>query len=176
MKKRNEKIFLGLLSLFLLCSCALIQKKVEVIRWPEDINYMEAECELDMAWMDMKYSGSMSLVMEYPFRLSIEAYSPFGDTVFFLNRYKDYFLMLTGEERYTNEKAFESRFNINIKDFIDDLALKSIKGLPKGNNEVKKNDYKVIYRLDNEKKICWEGSEGRICIKFIEVKFTKEGQ
>lgn len=137
---------------------------------------MEAMCELDMAWMDMNYSGSMSLVMEYPDRLSIEAYSPFGDTVFFLNKYKNYFLLLTGEERITSEKGFQEKFNLNIRDFIDDLALKNVDTISSGNSgdlEVERDRYRIIYRLKNQNTICWEAREGRICIKFIEAKFTR---
>jgi len=171
-----RRSFLWALCLFLLFSCALLQKITEKINWPEHIEYIEAICELDMAWMDMNYSGSMSLVMEYPDRLSIEAYSPFGDTVFFLNRYRNHFLLLTGEERITSEKGFQEKFNLNIRDFIDDLALKNVVHTKSENSEeleIKKDRYRIIYRLKNENTICWEAIEGKICIKFIEAKFTR---
>ena len=165
---------LWVLCLFFLYSCALFPKITKKISWPQDVDYMEAMCELNMAWMDMNYSGTMSLVMEYPDRLSIEVYSPFGDTVFFLNRYKEYFLLLTAEEKITNEMGFQRRFNLNLKDFIDDLALKGIKCIHREDCEIDKARYKVIYRLNGENTICWEAMEGKICIKFMEATFKKK--
>ncbi|MCX7966696.1 MAG: hypothetical protein N2596_08745 [Syntrophorhabdaceae bacterium] len=169
-----KKLFLWFLALFIF-SCAFIPKIKEKITWPENIKYIEAMCELDMAWASLNYSGSMSLVMEYPDRLFIEAYSPFGDTVFFLDRYKDYFLLLTGDERITDEKDFEERFKINIKNFIEDLSLKGVRDMGRGEVELNRDGYKVIYGLKDKNTICWQAEEGSICIKFIEARFKKEG-
>lgn len=173
LKRINKKVFLCLLCIFLLSSCALIPKRTK-ISWPNKINYLEAFCEMDLSWMDMKYSGSVSLIMDYPERLSIEAYSTFGDTVFFLNRYGDYFLLLFGDEKITKESEFEERFNINIKDFMEDLSLKNISEKNR-EVEIKRERYTMVYNLEDENRICLIGNEGRICIKFLEVRFTKEG-
>lgn len=167
--------FFSFLMFFLLFSCALLPKKAGIITWPEDINYIEAMCELDMVWANINYSGSMSLIMEYPDRLSIEAYSPFGDTIFFLNRFKDFFLLLMDGERIIEEKGFAERFKIDIRDFIEDLALKNAKEVSKKDGEINKGRYRVVYRLMGQNTICWEAEEGKICIKFIDAKFTREG-
>lgn len=169
-----KKIITLFCLIFLISACVLLPKKTAKIIWPEKINYIEGLCELDMSWKDMRYSGSMSLVMEYPDRISIEVYSPLGDTVFFLNRYKDYFLLLTGDERYTKEKGFEDKFNIKITDFIDDIAMKGMKGVSVEMVEIQRDGYKVVYRLGDANSICWEGIEGSICIRFLEARFTKE--
>jgi len=169
-----KRITILLCLVFLISSCTFLYKKTAKISWPEKIDYIEGLCELDMSWKDMRYSGSMSLIMEYPDRISIEVYSPLGDTVFFLNRYKDYFLLLTGDERYTKEKGFEDKFNIKITDFIDDIAMKGLKDVRTDKIELQKHSYKVIYRLGDANTICWEGIEGSICIRFLEARFAKE--
>ncbi|HOV91284.1 MAG TPA: hypothetical protein PKW07_11340 [Syntrophorhabdaceae bacterium] len=155
-------------------SCALLPKKTARIHWPQKIDYIEALCEIDMNWKDMRYSGSMSLIMEYPDRISIEVYSPLGDTIFFLNKYKDYFLLLTGDERFTKEKGFEDKFNIKIIDFINDIAMRDFKDTSQEKIELVRDKHRVIYELGSDKNtICWKGDEGSICVRFIEASFKK---
>lgn len=169
-----KRIVALLFLVFLVFSCALLPKKATRIDWPEKIDYIEALCELNMSWKGMRYSGSMSLIMEYPDMVSIEVYSPLGDTIFFLNRYKDYFLLLTGEERFTKEKGFEDKFNIKIGDFIHDLAMRGLKNISMDRIELPRERYRVIYQLGSGRDtMCWEGIDGSICIRFLEARFSK---
>lgn len=172
-----KKFFLVLSLIVFFSSCALLPKKTSIVKWPEKIDYIEALCELDMSWKDMRYSGSMSLIMDYPHRLFLEVYSPMGDTVFFLNRDRDYFLLLTGEERILQQKRFEEKFGININEFIDDLAMRGCKKEFSDKIYTQRERYKVFYQLDPDTNtICWEGIEGKICIKFLEAIFNREGK
>jgi mRNA-degrading endonuclease RelE of RelBE toxin-antitoxin system len=169
--KKTILLSVGLLLLF--SACALFPHRGRHISWPEQIIHIEAMCELDMSWRGMKYNGSMSLTMNYPSRFQIEIYGPFGDTLMFLKKNNNDFLLATKEERFTDAHFFEDRFGIKLKDFIDDLAMMSKKdGADKGNFFVQRHGYRVIYKLDDhENAICWEGRDGKICIRFLEAKF-----
>jgi hypothetical protein len=160
--------------LFFLSACALFPRKISHITWPDSIEYLEALCELDMSWKDMKYSGSMSLKMEYPHKLLIEVYGPFGDTVVYIKRDRGYFMLVTKDERITDEKGFEERFDIKLDEFIGDIAMKGYeKRMPEG--YVQRENYRVIYKIEaDESRICWEGKDGSICVKFLEANFNKE--
>lgn len=164
-----------LLCVFFLSACALFPHKVSHIRWPDNIEYLEALCELDMSWKNMKYSGSMSLIIEYPDKLHMEVYSPFGDTIVYLNRDRESFLSISEDERITEEKRFEEKFGIKLNDFIDDIVMKGYKNRMPGKSYIQRGYYRVIYTLSpDENKICWEGMDGRICMKFIEARFNRE--
>jgi hypothetical protein len=106
----------------------------------------------------------------------MEIYGPFGDTLMFLKKDGNDFLLATKEERFTDSSIFENRFGIKLQDFIDDIAMMSEKEA--GNNGplfVQRQGYKVLYKLnDGENTICWEGKNGSICLRFLEVKFDKE--
>jgi hypothetical protein len=157
----------------LLSSCTLFQLRGQRIVWPDQIRYMEAMCDLDMSWKGMKYSGSMSLILNYPSQLHMEVYGPFGNTLMFLKKDGDDFLLVTKEERFTEASFFEDRFGFKIREFMDDIARIAEKDSA-GNEQfvVQREEYRVLYTLKNKKNtICWESKEGSICIKFLDVKF-----
>ena len=173
MKKFILLLYVGLL--MLLSACAILPRRDTPITWPQEINYMEAMCDLDMRWKGMKYNGSMSLQMTYPSRLHFEVYGPFGDTLLYLNRDGKDFLMAAQGERITDARAFEERFGISLDEFAEDIAMRSPRQLSNGASYVQREGYRVVYRLDNgENTICWEGSEGTICMRFIEATFGLE--
>jgi hypothetical protein len=156
-----------------LSSCALFQLRGQRIAWPEQIRYMEAMCDLDMSWKGMKYSGSMSLILNYPSQLHMEIYGPFGNTLMLLKKDGDDFLLVTKEERFTDSSFFEDRFGFKIREFMDDITRIAEKDSA-GNGQfvAQREEYRVLYTLKNKKNtICWESKEGSICIKFLEVKF-----
>jgi hypothetical protein len=162
-------------AIFLLCSCALFPRRAVQINWPEKIDYMEALCELDMAWKGMNYSGSMALKLDYPDKFQVEVYGPFGETIMYLKKDGQQFLLTAGDETFTNEVGFEQKFNIRLSDFMDDLALRGSAQNGRTEKAILKDRYKVLYNLtDQENKICWEGQEGRICVRFLEARFSKE--
>ncbi len=159
----------------LLTSCALFPRHAVEIKWPEQIDYMEALCELDMAWKDMNYSGSMALKLNYPDMLQIEVYGPFGETIVFLKKDGQRFLLTAGDETFTDANAFEQKFNIKLTDFIDDLALRAPGLVSAAGASTTRDGYKVSYDFaDRASKTCWEGQEGRICVKFLEARFSRE--
>lgn len=170
-----KKIALLIFISFLISACALIPRKTVQIAWPDNIQYIEAFCELDMSWKDTKYSGSMSLILEYPDKLIIDVYGPFGDTVIHLKKEGEKFLLVTKEGLTSEESEFEQDFGIKLSEFIEDLA---IKGYRKGETRdafIQKNSYKVKYNLKGSggNNICWEIKDGNMCITFLEAKFEK---
>ena len=169
--KKVISLSVGLM--LLLSACTLFQPKGRRIIWPEKIRYIEAMCDLDMSWKDMKYNGSMSLIMNYPSGLRMEIYGPFGNTLMFLKKEKDDFLLVTKEERFTDASFFEERFGFKIQDFMDDIATIAEKNnVDKGQLIIQREAYRVLYKFKNkENTICWESKEGSICVKFLEVKF-----
>lgn len=162
--------------IMLLSACALFHHRGQRIAWPEQIRYIEAMCELDMSWRGTKHRGSMSLIMDYPSRFQMEIYGPFGDTVMLLKKDGDDFLLATKEERFIDPHFFEDRFGIKLREFIDDIAMIAEKASAENRPVlVQRMDYRVIYKLQgNENTICWEGKDGSICMRFLEVKFDKE--
>lgn len=150
-----------------------VKKTSSGIVWPETIRYMEALCDLDMVWRDMKYDGQMSVSLDYPDRINLQVYGPFNNTIFFLSKDRDGFLLIADGERLTSEKEFEDRFGINLWELMDDLAMKGKKA---GDVFIERANYKVIYRLGGEDdSICLYGREGRICLNFLEARFDREG-
>lgn len=163
------------LALFL-SACALFHHRGQRIAWPEQITYMEATCDLDLSWKGMKYRGSMTLIMNYPSQLQMEVYGPFGDTIMFLKKDDNDFLLVTKEERYRDSNLFEERFGIRLQEFMEDIVMISEKDtLKKNQYSIQRPGYTVFYTLkDSENTICWKGENGTICIKFLEVTFGQE--
>jgi hypothetical protein len=160
---------------FLISACALIPKKTVKIIWPDNIQYIEALCELDMVWKNTKYSGSMSLKLEYPDKLVVDVYGPFGDTVIHLVKEGEKYLLVTKEGSTSEEAEFEQDFGIKLSEFIDDLVLKDCRRRETGNKYIQKRLYKVKYNLNNggDNSICWEMKDGNMCITFLEAKFER---
>jgi hypothetical protein len=173
----KKKLFaLCVLSLaFVFSACGLFPRRAVEIKWPEKIEYIQALCELDMAWKDMNYSGSMALKLDYPDMLQIEVYGPFGETIVYLKKAAGRFLLTAGDETFDDERAFEKKFDIKLIDFIDDLALRGVVGDHTPGLSVPRNGYRVSYDLGGRPgKICWAGHDGKICVKFLEARFEKE--
>lgn len=159
----------------LLHACAILPKRTARIVWPDNIEYMAALCELDMSWRGMTYSGAMSLQVNYPDTLLIEVYGPFGNTVMYVKKDRNGFLLENREVRDTEEGKFEKEFGIQLSDFIEDITMKATKESDeKGSSVMQRRGYTVTYRLDNdENTICWRGADGHICIQFLEVSFDR---
>jgi len=155
-------------------ACALFPHKV-AITWPEKFDYIEALCELDMTWNDMAYSGTMSLKMEYPTRLYIEVYGPFGNTVLSIKKEDNHFLLLSKEDVITNEYEFEKKFGITVKELMDDISMRGEKkNLASDGTYIERDRYSVSYRFGRETNIvCWKGKPGVMCLTFLEAQFEK---
>ncbi|MBA4419028.1 MAG: hypothetical protein C0392_14155 [Syntrophus sp. (in: bacteria)] len=169
-----KKGLLVLCIIILISSCAFLPRRAAEINWPEKIAYIEALCELDMAWKDMNYTGSMALKLEYPEMIQIEVYGPFGDTAVYLKKDKGRFVLVAGDETFSDERAFQEKFNIRLADFIDDIAGAGSRRIGVGETTVQRDGYRVVYNLGGkENRICWEGEGGNICIRFMEARFNQ---
>ena len=161
--------------LILFSGCALLPRRAQEITWPEKIGYMEALGELDMAWKDMHYAGSMSLTLDYPRKLHLEVYGPFGDTVVYLQKDGASFLLVAGDERFTDERAFEAKLGITLADFMDDIALRGPRETGVSGVSVVRDNYKILYDLGGRtNRVCWRSTDGSICVTFVEARFRKE--
>ncbi len=109
---------------------------------------MEAMCDLDMSWRGMQYSGSMSLIVNYPSQIRMEIYGPFGNTLMFLKKDGDDFILATKEERFTDSSLFEDRFGFKIKEFMDDIVMIAEKSNEdNGQLIVQRESYRVLYEI-----------------------------
>jgi len=169
-------VLVGLGVAIVLMACAHFPRRGLSIVWPEQISYLTAMCELDMSWRGAKYSGSMSLRLIYPSQLQMEIYGPFGETLLFIRKDGADFLMATKEERIADVRQFEERFGIKLDEFIEDLAMRTPRDQANGIPFVQRESYRVLYKLANdENTLCWDGEEGRICMRFLEANFDVEG-
>ena len=136
---------------------------------------MEAVCELNISRSNMRYSGDMSLKLDYPEMLLMEVYGPFGDTVFSIEKNKGYFKLRAGNDKITDEKEFYDIFRITLDDFMKDISMRENRQLDKGGTfSIQKERYRVTYTLRDEKnEMCWISPEGTMCITFLEVNFDK---
>lgn len=168
------KLTILCLAIFL-SSCAMVPKRAIRIDWPDRIGYMAALCELDMSWREMTYSGTMSLQVDYPDNLLVEVYGPFGNTIMYIRKDRNGFLLENQEIKDADEGKFEKEFGIRLSDFIEDIAMKDVRRpVDKGSLVVQRKGYAVTYRLDNDENVvCWHGADGHICIEFLEVSFER---
>ena len=136
---------------------------------------MEATGELDISWKDLKYSGEMSLKIDYPETLSIEVYGPFGNTVVSIEKDKGRFVMRAGNDEVNDEKRFRDIFKIRVEDFMNDITMRGERKKESDDAfSIQRDGYKTIYRFnDSENKMCRVSPEGTICITFLEVNFDK---
>jgi hypothetical protein len=171
---RKSVVLLALLP-FLFLACTHIGKKPVSISWPQEFDYIEALCEIDVMLKARQYTGDMSLRAVYPDRLFLEVYGPFGNTVLSVDRSRDHFVMKTDDEELTDENDFYRLFRVRIADIIEDLTLKGTLG-NEGDHLVRERpEYTVSYYLnDRDSRICWKVPEGDLCMKFLEVSFSRE--
>ncbi|OPY71061.1 MAG: hypothetical protein A4E57_00062 [Syntrophorhabdaceae bacterium PtaU1.Bin034] len=170
--KRLSLLFL----LFLVAGCALIQKKAEIVQWPSDVAFLEGEGDIDTAWKKERFSGSFVIRMEYPDILLLEVFGPFGQTLVYVSKEADRFLLVAGEEKTTDEALFRKTYGFSVQQFIDDLALKGQTNETPEGSVAERRGYKVIYSQDNRgrRKMCWQGAEGRICLTFSDISFVRQ--
>ncbi len=173
MMKRAALLLVALPFLFL--SCIHAGRQPANIIWPDNFNYMEALCDIDVMLKDRQYTGDMSLKVEYPHTLSLEVYSPFGTTILLVNRSEDHFVMRTDDKILTNESEFYRLFNIQIDDIIEDLTLKGTIRTDGAVPFKEQPGYTVYYYLNNNaNRICWKVEQGNFCIRFTDVNFSRE--
>ncbi len=164
-----------ILSLFVfLSACASIPEKAK-IDWPESPRYIEAQGELRMAWRNMDFSGSVALKMDYPDTFILEIYGMFGQTIAYLKKEHEKFLLVAGDEKTTDERVFEERYGLRLQQFMDDLAMKGEREQANGAFVIDRGDYSVIYGQDRKgrREITWKGPDGTMSLLFTHVSFTQ---
>ncbi len=151
-------------------------RRIEVLPWPEKIASMEGEGDLDIAWRKEKYSGAFAVKTDYPDHLVFEVYGPFGQTLVYVKKTPNEFLVIAGDEKSTDEKLLKERFGLDARDLIDDLAMRGErKETQEGIIVIERGDYRVEYTQDRRGRrlICWKGTDGRICLTFSEIQFIE---
>jgi hypothetical protein len=168
-----KKPFL-LLLLALLSSCALVQRHVEIIPWPSETSFLYGEGDLDMRSTKEHFSGSFVTRMIYPDKLFFEVYGPFGQTIVHLEKDGEVFLLISGEERTTDESALVDRFGFSAGGLMDDLALKGERRETPAGLVTERPLYRVVYGHDRRgrRSMCWERKDGRLCLTFSEIDFV----
>ena len=159
--------------LLLLWGCALLPHKAEVLEWPTDIPSLQGEGDLDMAWRKERFSGPFVIKMVYPDFLDLEVFGSFGQTLLYVKKEGDRFLLVAGEEKTTDEALFEERYGLSIRQLMDDLAMRGQRRETPAGPVLERGQYRVLYGQDRHgrRKLCWESSEGSICLSFSEIGF-----
>lgn len=165
-----------ILILVFLSGCALVPTKVDVLKWPPDVTFVEGEGDLDIVWGKEKHSGSFLVRMEYPDVLLLEVYGPFGQTLVYLKKEADKFLLVTGEERTTDETLLQDKYGFGVRQLMDSLAMKG--PIQEGDQGlvIQHQDYRVVYGQDRRgrRTIRLENRDGRIRLAFAGISFVKQ--
>ena len=169
-----KRVYTCLLSLVLLSACASIPQR-GTVEWPDSPQYIEASGDLSMSWRKIDFSGMVSLQMDYPSSFVLEIYGMFGQTIAYVKKERGDFLLVAGDEKSTDERAFEERYGLRVQDFMDDLAMKGDRRQAGGSTIIERSNYRVIYGHDRKgrRKMTWEGPEGTMQLLFTQVSFTR---
>lgn len=168
------KILPLLAVLVFISGCASVQKQTEVLPWPAQTSFLYGEGDVDMRSPKERFSGSFIVRMVYPETLFFEVYGTFGQTLVHLEKDGGTFLLISGEEKTTDEESLVHRFGFTTKELMDDLALQGTKretpeGLVSGRGQ-----YRVVYGHDRRgrRTMCWERTDDRLCLTFTQADFT----
>ena len=169
-----KRLWICLLSLALLSSCISIPQR-GAIEWPDKLQYVEASGDLSMSWRKIDFSGTVTLQMDYPSLFVLEIYGMFGQTIAYVKKERENFLLVAGDEKSTDERAFEERYGLRVEDFMDDLAMKGERRQVNGSTIIDRSNYRVIYDQDRKgrRKMTWEGPDGTMQLLFTQVSFTR---
>jgi hypothetical protein len=169
-----KRVWICLLSLVCLSACASIPQR-GAVEWPDSVQYLEASGDLSMSWRKIDFSGIVSLRMDYPSLFVLEIYGMFGQTIAYVKKERENFLLVAGDERSTDERAFEERYGLRLEDFMDDLVMKGDGKQVGGSTVIQRSNYRVIYDQDRKgrRKMTWEGRDGSMQLLFTQVSFTR---
>lgn len=169
-----KRVWVCIIPLFLLSACASIPQR-GAVEWPDRLQYIEASGDLSVSWRKIDFSGTVSLQMDYPSLFILEIYGMFGQTLAYVKKERESFLLVAGDEKSTDERAFEERYGLRVEDFMDDLAMKGNKRQADGSIVIERSNYRVIYDQDRRgrRKMTWEGPDGTMQLLFTQVSFTQ---
>jgi hypothetical protein len=168
-----KRVWVYFLFFAFLPACASIPPKIP-IEWPDVVEYIEASGHLAMSWRKMDFSGSVTLQMDYPNLFVLEIYGMFGQTVAYVKKEHQDFLLVAGDEKTTDKRAFEERYGLRLEDFMDDLAMKGEKRQLNGSTIIERPNYRVIYDRDRRgrRMMTWKGPDGTMQLLFTQVSFS----
>jgi hypothetical protein len=171
-----KRVWIYFLFFAFLSACASISTKVP-IEWPDVVEYIEASGHLTMSWRKMDFSGSVTLQMDYPNLFVLEVYGMFGQTIAYVKKEHQNFLLVAGDEKTTDKRAFEERYGLRLEDFMGDLAMKGEKKQLNGSTIIERPNYRVIYDQDRKgrRMMTWEGPDGTMRLLFTQVSFSPGG-
>jgi hypothetical protein len=165
-----------LLILILLSACVVVPRRVEIVRWPDRIDALQGEGNLDLRWKAEHLSGTFALNMRYPDALLFEVYgSPFGQTVVHLQKDGDKFFLIAGDEKTTNEALLAERYGFGVRQLMDGLAMKGDRQDSPVGVTIQHEDYCVVYGQDRRgrRTVCWERADARLCLAFTDASFEE---
>ena len=168
-----KRLFLASL-VVLLSGCALFPHRVETLDWPTNVPSLLGEGDLDLAWKNERFSGPFAIKMSYPDFLDLEVFGSFGQTLLYVKKEGDRFLLVAGDEKTTDEAFFEERYGFRVESLMEDLSMRgAMREAPEG-RVAERQGYRVLYGQDRHgrRKICWEGTEGSICLSFTHMDFA----
>ncbi len=120
------------------------------------------------------FSGSFVVKMLYPDTLFFEVYGALGQTLVHLEKDGTSFLLISGEEKATDEAWLLDRFGFTVRELMDDLALQDDKRETPEGLVSERGAYRVIYGHDGRgrRTMCWERPDGRLRLTFAQADFT----
>ncbi len=127
-----------------------------------------------MVWHNVRFSGMVSLRMEYPSFFLLEVYGMFGQTIAYVKKENGSFLLIAGDQKSTDQSAFEELYGLKIEDFMDDLAMNGPRQQVDGKTVIERPRYRVVYDQDRRarRKITWQGPDGKMELLFTQVSFA----
>jgi hypothetical protein len=158
-----------------LSGCALLQTRVPVVEWPENVTFLQGEGDIEARWHGEKSSATFALRMEYPDSLLFEAYgSPFGQTLLHVEKKGGKLLVIAGSKKTTDETAFKEKYGFGVEELMNALAMKGQKEETPEGLLVRERGYSVLYGDDRRgrKTMCLEKRDDSICLAFSQIAFT----
>jgi hypothetical protein len=172
------RTWVAFLLLMFSTSCALIQSPPAVTgpaSWPSNAVFVEGEGDLSFSSQKERFSGTFLLSLVYPSSFFLEVYGGFGQTLIHVERNKEKFLFIAGDEKTTDEHALSARFGLSAEQLMDDLCKRGPIETDKAGFVIHRPGYEVVFSQTRRGKhsVCWEKQDGRICLVFDKVLFEE---
>jgi hypothetical protein len=166
------------LFLLLFLSCAFVERPdhpAELVSWPSNISFLEGEGDLSFSSQRERFSGSFLLSLTYPSHFFLEVYGSFGQTLVHVERNKDIFLFVAGEEKTNDELALSKKFGLSAQQLMDDLTARGLIESASRGRVIPRQGYDVVFSKTKKGKqtACWERPESKICLVFDKIVFEE---
>jgi hypothetical protein len=166
------------LCFLLFVSCALVQQTdnpAGLVSWPSNVSFLEGEGDLSFLSQKERFSGSFLLSLTYPSHFFLEVYGSFGQTLVHVERNKDSFLFMAGDEKTNDELALSKKFGLSAQQLMDDLTARGSIETASRRHIIPRQGYDVVFSHTKKGKqtACWERLESKICLVFDKVVFEE---